>query len=694
MIPVATGYVLLRMTDKDKDVPSEKGNSDETSDVGASPGDSSTRLRASASALLRSSVANTDAAESELSKGEDLALSITASSTTLTSVEKIIEDKATQLHTDALKATDPQSSILLLNRAVSLKPSIAQYYVARAEMFIHLCDFHSSILNLKKAQSLDPRNSFILNRLAFVHYFYGQILFDQHLYTDALDLFRTAARMKPDSVGYSIRSVTCLAALGRHGGCLDLVNKRIQLNEDNPDLYVMRAKLQRMFGNTTHAFCDITSSLKLDPSHHEARQMMTDFEEKAEELKDAAVQQSLLGNMKEAIQKVTSAIQTNPSVASYHTLRGAVHRRMGNFEAATDDFLVSLDKCGDVEGTIVDLQTSREASRQLVLTYNDFAVECFTKRFYNEAVVLLNKAIKAEKEEKGLFINRGDCFYCMRELHYSLSDYAQALELDPNDMDVHSRVSVIHCELGVDEFEQQHYKKATEHFTSSIENNPCISRYYVCRAHSRYLTNDVIGAQEDVVLALLLEPGNDEASLLLQRLFPGQTLEGVVRKGLASRAIRRYKQILTEFRSRENTGTKVLAVKEHETVNASVQDLAASLSFEQDSRSSHSLLSITDGSQTQVVASAVTVYDDSGTEGGGGQAKEEEMAIVPLPVNVMPDLKACMKERDFHSKIYYAKKRMDKLVGQLLHRREKLDCLGPKMGPAMPHKIKQAKAVN
>lgn len=49
----------------------------------------------------------------------------------------------------------------------------------------------------------------------------------------------------------------------------------------------------------------------------------------------------------------------------------------------------------------------QEAQRQLLLTYNDFAVECFTKGFYEEAIILLNKAIKGEKREKGLYINRG-----------------------------------------------------------------------------------------------------------------------------------------------------------------------------------------------------------------------------------------------------------------------------------------------
>ena len=31
----------------------------------------------------------------------------------------------------------------------------------------------------------------------------------------------------------------------------------------------------------------------------------------------------------------------------------------------------------------------------------------YSKQFYDEAVVLLNKAIKEEKHEKGLYINRG-----------------------------------------------------------------------------------------------------------------------------------------------------------------------------------------------------------------------------------------------------------------------------------------------
>ena len=50
-----------------------------------------------------------------------------------------------------------------------------------------------------------------------------------------------------------------------------------------------------------------------------------------------------------------------------------MHRSMRDFNAAVDDFLAAMDKCGHRQ----DCEVYRDASRQLVLTYNDFAVECY-----------------------------------------------------------------------------------------------------------------------------------------------------------------------------------------------------------------------------------------------------------------------------------------------------------------------------
>ena len=43
----------------------------------------------------------------------------------------------------------------------------------------------------------------------------------------------------------------------------------------------------------------------------------------------------------------------------------------------------------------------------MVLTYNDLAVQCFSRGLYQEATLLLNKAIEEEKNQAGLYLNRG-----------------------------------------------------------------------------------------------------------------------------------------------------------------------------------------------------------------------------------------------------------------------------------------------
>ena len=95
--------------------------------------------------------------------------------------------------------------------------------------------------------------------------------------------------------------------------------------------------------------------------------------------------------------------------------RASLHRRTGSFTAAVEDCQQAMDKCGYQQ----DTQVYCNASRQLILTYNDFALDCFKKRQFDYAIVLLNKAIKEEKEETGLYLNRGGKYILLYPLVYS-----------------------------------------------------------------------------------------------------------------------------------------------------------------------------------------------------------------------------------------------------------------------------------
>ena len=42
---------------------------------------------------------------------------------------------------------------------------------------------------------------------------------------------------------------------------------RLNFERDNPDLYVMRARLNQLDNQMTAAYHDVTEALRLDPSH-------------------------------------------------------------------------------------------------------------------------------------------------------------------------------------------------------------------------------------------------------------------------------------------------------------------------------------------------------------------------------------------------------------------------------------------
>ena len=63
---------------------------------------------------------------------------------------------------------------------------------------------------------------------------------------------------------------------------------------------------------------------------------------------------------------------------------------------------MALKKCSLAQKENVQ----NEAQHQLLLTFNDFSLECFAKGFVDDAIQLLNRAIAGEKNEKGLYLNR------------------------------------------------------------------------------------------------------------------------------------------------------------------------------------------------------------------------------------------------------------------------------------------------
>ncbi len=115
----------------------------------------------------------------------------------------------------------------------------------------------------------------------------------------------------------------------------------------------------------------------------------------------------------------------SPPFFKFHSdslsIRGILYRRLKDFTAAIEDLVQAVELSEQEEEAEEKVKgqaearagkdeldsVEEEARFQLVLTYNDFAVQCFSRGLYAEATLLLNKAIDNEKSLAGLYLNRG-----------------------------------------------------------------------------------------------------------------------------------------------------------------------------------------------------------------------------------------------------------------------------------------------
>uniref|UniRef100_A0AAQ5ZA64 Tetratricopeptide repeat domain 16 n=1 Tax=Amphiprion ocellaris TaxID=80972 RepID=A0AAQ5ZA64_AMPOC len=458
----------------------------------------------------------------------------------------IIQNRAAEHSRNGTKAMGRfqyEKAVICFTKGINLLPEQTQLYVSRAEAFLQLCDFQSAAASYKQAGILLP--GAFSRRLAFIYYLQGQSLLDQSLFLEALEAFSKAAELKPDCRVYKVRSVVCLSAAGRYSDSLKLLNHWMTSGNPTADLYVLRARLHRRLQQTLRCYQDVKAALALNPSCPAAGLLLQQLHEASEASRLKAVDKTLTGQLPQALCMINVALENNPQDPRLHLFRGILYRRLQDFTAAIEELVQAAElreeeeeeedeeevagqsKATDRKSESVSVL--QEAELQLVLTYNDFAVQCFSRRLYSEAALLLNKAIEEEKNQAGLYLNRGDCFFQLCDWCFALADYRQAEEmLSPEDPAVRLRLAVVHNTLGCFRFQDGRFQEAVDMFSVAIHYNPAVGRYYESRSKAFRKLLDWNSARDDFICMLVLDPNNQEVPPMLMNLFPGYSVSDVL----------------------------------------------------------------------------------------------------------------------------------------------------------------------
>ena len=113
--------------------------------------------------------------------------------------------------------------------------------------------------------------------------------------------------------------------------------------------------------------------------HPEANTLMEKLKTTADNLRNTGLVLSLNNRVADALNKLNVAITFNPRNAEYYLQRGILCKRLKDFNSAIDDFLIGVEKHQQSQSK--DQVLFQNFQRQILLTYNDFALQCIQKGF-------------------------------------------------------------------------------------------------------------------------------------------------------------------------------------------------------------------------------------------------------------------------------------------------------------------------
>ncbi|MFH0893588.1 MAG: tetratricopeptide repeat protein [Bacteroidota bacterium] len=293
------------------------------------------------------------------------------------------------------------------------------------------------------------------------------------------------------------------------------LNKEIDANPENAELYNKRAILLYEKEKLDEAFADIRTALNLDSSKADYFLTLSDIYfakgkvknckrsiEKAMELEpenaDAMLKyaelQLYFEEYKTTLEYIGKALEIDKLNSKAYFIRGMAYKLSGDTAKAVQNFQTTVDQDPEYYHAYIQLGLLY-ATRHSKLAED----------YYNNAIKLNPESIEAHFDLAMFY--QEDSLY-----DDAIVEYSKVLEIDPKYKQAHYNLGYIHLVYLLV------YKQAVIHFTNAIACDPAYAEAYYNRGYSYELLGDITNAKADYDKALEIRPNYEMPIKGLNRL--------------------------------------------------------------------------------------------------------------------------------------------------------------------------------
>ena len=353
------------------------------------------------------------------------------------------------------------SAVVYLSQSLPVRQEDQRVYLHRAEAWQMLGNSNMALADLLKAEELQPGSaSFRLARLyalsgqdsmalRFLREHLGCVCREPRRVIMSEPAFRKLERTRQwvnlwkeewyTELENLVAETEYLINTGRYTQAWDALQQGMAQGMDSPQLFVLRARLNRHFSNPRAAERDYQEAVRKaqpgSPLHRELGLFY--FEAK---------------RYQEARRELNRAYSLDPSEISILPERAGVMAAMNDFTSALRDLELYLSY--DPGNTEVISQAGKlclQAGQSL------------------KALEYFNRSLAIDRSRPELFIRRGDAYLATRTYRYAVEDYSQALDLDPQNGKVYLNRGIARLALNDREGACYDWKKAVQYGERSAQ---------------------------------------------------------------------------------------------------------------------------------------------------------------------------------------------------------------------------------
>ncbi|MDJ0846387.1 tetratricopeptide repeat protein [Crocosphaera sp.] len=328
---------------------------------------------------------------------------------------------------------DEQQALADHNQAIALAPKISTFYSLRAQTYESRGNPEQAIADWTKAIELNPNNADFYSSRGFLYH-------KMTNYQQAIADFTKAIVLEPkDDTNYVYRGFS-YRLNGQYDLAIKDLTKAIEIKPDQGDYYRQRADHKFLAGDPQGALEDYNQVIKLDPDNAQAYQHRGNL------------YQIQFNDYDKAMADYDRALAINPQYGIAYEARGNLRKLLSDLAGALEDYNQAIALIDEADPTTPWLW--KGTPREVWGNFLPHQLKTVTINY------------------DSVYRSRGDLRLQLKDYPGALSDYNEAIRLNPNDGDNYTRRGDYYSQTNQPEKAKADYNQAIEVYGNTIKTDP------------------------------------------------------------------------------------------------------------------------------------------------------------------------------------------------------------------------------